>query len=440
MDKEMIQNEQIHDMNILTSSRSTKTDDPKQYLRSLQNKNPIQIVNKYSALTVYESKTWRGGKQEPEYLLSNGMNIQEGYLDFLITVAKKWPDFMENANMLKVIEKVYLNKNFWIKTPNEIVRKKHNVEEALIAFIQELYCKYAVSKHWIQLFINMGVQYEYFFNKNNVQVQITSSVVIEWIIALGNGVSIRKIEKMPVLTNKQQMALYNKMKLEPLNGKQLFLYAKAKGCGCNDFISKELSLCTLSPIEQHFDGEFWNQVFFFFSAQEFLNPSIIRPLIDYIANERAKDVNYSMKGRSINALMKSMEDWHQELNAESRQKSSLKNNWEHSNYASDYLDIKEDTYFQKINETQICQILDSNALAKEGRAMHHCVFSYLQSTSSGNCDIWSYSSNGERIATIESKGKAIVQIRGKWNERLNKKQMEPIYKWAESNSLRISAC
>ena len=60
---------------------------------------------------------------------------------------------------------------------------------------------------------------------------------------------------------------------------------------------------------------FWATVIQWFTANPMLDSNQIGPLTDYIRFKRNEDINFSMKGRAPLALMRSMQEWHDALQA-----------------------------------------------------------------------------------------------------------------------------
>jgi hypothetical protein len=90
------------------------------------------------------------------------------------------------------------------------------------------------------------------------------------------------------------------------------------------------------------------------------------------------------------------------------------------------------------------EILDARALADEGRAMEHCVFSYARSIESGECAIWTQTledgTGHWRSLTIEvhPRRREIVQVRGRFNRAPAARERIALDAWAARNALAVS--
>jgi len=100
---------------------------------------------------------------------------------------------------------------------------------------------------------------------------------------------------------------------------------------------------------------------------------------------------------------------------------------------------------KKITYT-IKELLTTEELWEEGKAMHHCVASYSNYCSNGTSAIYSMTSQTdegvmERMVTIEVKvaNKQISQIRKVCNAKPNSEDMRIISGWIRKNNLHKSA-
>ena len=91
----------------------------------------------------------------------------------------------------------------------------------------------------------------------------------------------------------------------------------------------------------------------------------------------------------------------------------------------------------------IGEILDSDALAAEGKAMKHCVAEYTAACERRISTIWSVRIQGpggpERAATVEvdPASREVVQARSKCNADPNEECLAMLKRWADSQSITI---
>ena len=149
-----------------------------------------------------------------------------------------------------------------------------------------------------------------------------------------------------------------------------------------------------------------------------------------------------MKGRDPEVLLRRVEEWHRQLARETKARAGK---WPRSGIG--------ECYFQEGNEQKgdlkswsIRELLTSDELIAEGRALSHCVSTYAQSCSERSTSIWSMGIENEfqreRILTIEvflgrGDGNRIGQIRGKRNRVPTPKEENIIARWATREGLQI---
>ena len=201
----------------------------------------------------------------------------------------------------------------------------------------------------------------------------------------------------------------------------------------------------LSRFKSAEDEVFWGTVLHFFAKTTMLDPAQIMPTVDYIANRYRQDRTFSMKGRSMIALMRDRDEWHTQL---SKVKVLKQQNYEPSGFkAASYTKYYRDP--QKGGEYavnwRIFEILKATHLADEGRAMHHCVYSYAPRIQEGKVSIWSLcgESKGQdlRYLTIEVNNltKQIVQLRGVCNSLGKPPEHQIVALWAQANGLTVTS-
>ena len=148
---------------------------------------------------------------------------------------------------------------------------------------------------------------------------------------------------------------------------------------------------------------------------------------------------FSMEGRTLKSMLRLVSAWHLEL-AGTRKGRRLA--WRKS-------PIQEYRYQEKRPEEEtdrvwsIQELLDSDALYAEGRAMRHCVYTYANQCWRGETTIWSLrlrvNEVEKRMATIEvdPRKRAIIQARGKCNQRLGARSLEIMRQWAVWAGLQL---
>jgi hypothetical protein len=153
-----------------------------------------------------------------------------------------------------------------------------------------------------------------------------------------------------------------------------------------------------------------------------------------------------MKGRTPSSVLRLVAAWHKELG---RAGGALRT-WPRSSIGElRYVEAlpraevarRDDEPAEEIRVWTISELCSSQALLAEGRAMHHCVATYVQCCLWGQSSIWSMQvetrRGRRRVATIEVRkhDRRIVQARRAANRWLSARECEVIARWAAREGL-----
>ena len=182
-----------------------------------------------------------------------------------------------------------------------------------------------------------------------------------------------------------------------------------------------------------------------------LDRAHVGPIVDYIWNRRFEPVieyivrdgaqgrelverapeqpNFSMRGRTVGALLRVVDVWHGEL-AGNQNRPML--HWAKSK--NDDFEFTEGSIDDRRTWT-IRELLSTEELITESQRMSHCVASYERSCVQGKCSIWSVEllsmNKFEPRLTIElgHPDGEIRQVRGKFNRRPNNEEVAILSRW-----------
>ena len=211
-------------------------------------------------------------------------------------------------------------------------------------------------------------------------------------------------------------------------------------------------------VENFEDDDFWLSVIRFFIRNPMLDTVHINPLVDYIHNQRFENrvefvergvaqelgpqqPNFTMRGRTVQTLLNDVDEWHRRLG---REVKSGKLQWTKSK-VHDFKFIEGDKQSKNMKIWRITELLTSQELISEGRALNHCVATYANSCKNGRSTIWTLDcqteEGTEKLLTIEldQKTKTIKQIRGKRNRLATEKEKNVIYRWVDTEGLKVAA-
>lgn len=206
-----------------------------------------------------------------------------------------------------------------------------------------------------------------------------------------------------------------------------------------------------------YTAEFWNQFIEYFCKQGMYDPAHISHIADYVDNIKfdrlnAEKPNFDIRKKNLNTLINESEIWTDQLNRlaraagmarrdtntdnAKRQLQYLETSWAGSNWATGWKFKKT----VKVGKTKhemsfrMVELCSGYKLLEEGRAMNHCVFSYVGSCKSGKCRIFSLREEltNSRVLTIEVRGNTISQVRGKNNRSLTNDENVILEDWASN--------
>ncbi len=273
-----------------------------------------------------------------------------------------------------------------------------------------------------------------------------------WYIRLGRGVSFRTLNLALVLT--RRMEHYVRRAPDHYSVFQALRYGETRGLGGSEELAREVAIGRLGQrIER---PDFWRTVLAFFVAHPEMSLEHVNPIVDFIhASKFAGDEvlteggpeirnapwpDFSIKGRTLKSILRLVSAWHADL---AISKNGAWCSWRKS-------DIQGYRFLEKRSEEEgdrdwtILELLDSGALQAEGRAMHHCVYSYADRCRRGETTIWSLrlrvNGNEKRIVTVEvePKRRSIIQARAKCNRRPGGRSAEIIRQWAAWAGLQLN--
>jgi hypothetical protein len=190
---------------------------------------------------------------------------------------------------------------------------------------------------------------------------------------------------------------------------------------------------------------FWMTVLEWFGKNPMVDPNQVGPLVDFILFRQRQDIDFSMKGRTVLAMIRGMEEWHATF---SKEKAITGTPFKPSGFrpfetAKGY----RDTFGNYITEAwRVTELLTSKALLDEGRKLNHCVYSYSWSVEKGQTSIWSMTAESPegstpmKMITIELRNdiRKVVQVRGKYNRKSTAREFQVLKEWAGLNNLELS--
>lgn len=274
-----------------------------------------------------------------------------------------------------------------------------------------------------------------------------------WYVAAARGESLYKAGASTWLSRKEVHAFLN-----PLGGdlsfEEAFWQAIARGMTDDAGIALRIARSKIAGTPR-LELAFWREVARFFCANA-ARVEEIDDLCDYLAARFAANRGYSIKGRTLASLRRQMGDWHRDLQMRARIEAARQRalraagvkgpdtgRWAGSPL-SDWTWQGPDKQAKSRRETfTMVQLVTTDDLLAEGRAMHHCVWTYAGKCIAGRASIWSLrrtvSGTRDRLLTIEvdSRGYA-VQVRGFANRLARPDETAVLARWAKARGVILT--
>jgi hypothetical protein len=182
----------------------------------------------------------------------------------------------------------------------------------------------------------------------------------------------------------------------------------------------------------------WRRRLTWLACVEDLDLDQVGPIIDFLHAHAELD----LRGRTYASVMRLVEEWHAWL---AKQRGNLVT-WKPTRWHGLTIPIPATRRQPRASEWTIHELTDSREVLLEGRAMRHCVASYVRYCRSGSSSIWSLrfrwldEEHARSILTIEVYPalRRVGQIRGPHNSRASPAHHDLVRQWATSQNLRMA--
>jgi hypothetical protein len=232
-------------------------------------------------------------------------------------------------------------------------------------------------------------------------------------------------------------------------------WAQVRGLGGGESLARAVIGTRLGKILEN--EEFWESVLHFFINHPLLDLAQVGPVVDFIQHQKFEwregvspkgvlskqpppQPEFSIKGRSTASICRMVEDWHKQLGQDMQQPSF---SWRHSLF-KDFRLVEGSEDQSNMRVWTITELLTSRALFLEGRAMRHCVATFIERCAHRQASIWSMQVENQRgrhrVLTIEvdPTKRRICEARGKCNRLPTTAEREVIEGWAAQEGLTLA--
>jgi len=377
----------------------------------------------------------RKSRQREEEMLAGEQKITNRLSSHTSQTKKKFGALGWQEVIFKAIAE---NHKHWINAPSTWVntKKTKNIDALRHDMVRYVFGVYKCPKFLEDVWLPTHREtYNYANHRRHESDEIENKDVhyVAWYLTVAQGGSLYKSNTKGILTKKETHAFLHAPKNNTV--KQNIWWARAY-CE-SDNIGTATRIAQSRLVNRSMSNEFWISVMRFFSKYP-TSVNEINDLLDYFIYALQENEDYTLKGRSLEAVKISCVEWHRFLN---KQKSIGGGTWAGSAVDNGSYTTGKDEHKVK---WLITQIRTGNELLKEGQKMRHCVVSYKRRCSEGHCSIWSLTShdmigNNKRCLTVElSSNNQIIQCRGLANRMPRPIENNILGRWCVDNSLQAN--
>ena len=335
-------------------------------------------------------------------------------------------------------QKIAVHRAFTIRPPEEwrCRIKSRSVERRFIDLVRFTFARFPVAPHLENLWIAEDLTCADDRVRPPANARDEPHVDIRrWHILAAQGASLYKQASHRVLS-KAETHHFLTAPAEVTSSHQAFWYAIARAQTDAKQIAFKISKTKLERFS--WASAFWKDVARYF-ARHPVSIEKMNDLIDFLVVAKEEDADFSLKGRTLPALLRRVEAWHRALH---KQQAISGGSWEgHA--------IPDAAYEAGAEHRKAIwrfrQIKTGNDLFREGERMHHCVASYKFLCTRGDVSIWSLTceyplGHINKSVTIELlKDGAIVQCRGFANRLPHANEVAMVKRWAREHALSWQA-
>jgi len=270
----------------------------------------------------------------------------------------------------------------------------------------------------------------------------------QWFVAHSRGASFRSLDLPMVMTRKMEhifLASQDHLPIEQAIRRAELLALRVP----TEFVDAIMSTRLATDLCH---SEFWRTVWIFLIANAGdVDPMQIGPMIDYIQavrHDRTHDgmkefglpqPEFSMKGRTVQSVLRMMQEWHRSLGA-----GSASISWARLQLEPLLIEELSPDGSELSRRWHMTELINSAQLRGEGAALHHCVASYADRCYRGFSSIWSLRFwQAERIhhvltVEVDPKRRAVIQARGRANRTASGRPLRLLQDWATREGLRMA--
>ena len=274
----------------------------------------------------------------------------------------------------------------------------------------------------------------------------------EWFVAHTRGISFRSLDLPIVMTRRMEhifLRSHDHLAIEHAMRRAELLALEAS----DELVRAVLATRLATDLR---NGEFWRTVWMFLIANaRAIDLVQIGPMIDFIQSIRHERVavetqdgivmrdpplpSFSMKGRTVQSMLRLMQDWHRSLGMANGGLT-----WAPSPLRPLLMEEPSQDPSAPAIVWQLMELTNGAQLRTEGTALHHCVASYADRCWRGASRIWSLRARrGDKVRhvltiEVDMRRRAVVQARAWGNRAASGKPLRLLQDWAIRERLRLA--
>lgn len=228
-------------------------------------------------------------------------------------------------------------------------------------------------------------------------------------------------------------------------------WAQVRGLGGEEPLARAVIATRLGRSFGHED--FWLTVLHFFVTNPKLDVARVGPIVDFLQYQRfgpdegalvrrePPQPEFSMKGRTVAALLRLVDEWHKQLGRDGAAAGLQRGR----SQIGEFEQVEGSEELENLRRWTITQLLSSRELKAEGLAMRHCVAIYAGACARKQTSIWSLrveTAQGQRrLLTVEVDlaRRTICQARWICNALPKEKEINLLKEWARLERLQIAS-
>jgi hypothetical protein len=269
-----------------------------------------------------------------------------------------------------------------------------------------------------------------------------------WFKRAGKGISLRSLG-FPIPLSRRMAHFFTQAPAHfPIEFS--LRWAQVRGLGGSDALARAVAA---SRLGQEFENdEFWISAIHFFANHPALDLGQVDPIVEYLHHQKfeqrrviigedtevfidAIQPDLCLKGWTVSSMLRRVEEWKAQRKEEAK-RTVIR--WQRSS-AIDEFQGSDDLG----RSWTIRELLNSDELAAEGKAMDHCVATYTDWCSKRLTTIWSVGVEGstgrERVATVEVNpaNREVVQAKARDNDDPDESALSILKTWAGQAGLKV---